>query len=323
MEFISDLLLNIFSQFTNPKKRVFIFFILISLIIATLWLIFNKKNSFKNAIKIIFNPKLLFSKSAKSDYKIFLINQIIMFVVSPVLITQLSIATALYYYFHTISWLSSGMLSHFSIYIVISLFTLFHFILDDFTKFIIHRWMHKWHFLWALHKVHHSATNLTPMTVFRTHPLEGIIFSLRSIFTQAIMLSSFIFLFGNNINLLTVLGVNVFIFIFNICGSNLRHSHISIRYWKWMEFIFISPAQHHIHHSISKEHHDKNFGVSLAIWDWLFNSLHHSEDTKNLTLGIGKINNENIHNLKNIYIQPLIEILSIFKKKVIHLRNLK
>ena len=31
--------------------------------------------------------------------------------------------------------------------------------------------------LWALHKVHHSATVLTPMTVFRTHHLEGINFS--------------------------------------------------------------------------------------------------------------------------------------------------
>ena len=57
--------------------------------------------------------------------------------------------------------------------------------------------MHKWPILWALHKVHHSATVLTPMTVFRTHPLEGIIFSLRSSLTQAISISSFVFLFGD------------------------------------------------------------------------------------------------------------------------------
>ena len=65
--------------------------------------------------------------------------------------------------------------------------------LDDFSKFFIHRFMHKWPILWSIHKVHHSATTLTPMTVFRTHPLEGIIFSLRSSTTQAISISSFIF----------------------------------------------------------------------------------------------------------------------------------
>jgi sterol desaturase/sphingolipid hydroxylase (fatty acid hydroxylase superfamily) len=137
--------------------------------------------------------------------------------------------------------------------------------------------MHKWPILWSLHKVHHSATVLTPMTVFRTHPLEGIIFSLRSSVTQAISISSFIFLFGNTVSLYTVLGVNIFVFIFNVLGSNLRHSHVGIQYWKWVEYIFISPAQHQLHHSIAKEHHDKNFGAALAIWDWFFGSLHHSK----------------------------------------------
>ena len=323
METITDIFFNILNQFTNPKKRVFVFYIFLSIVIATLWLMFRKKKSFKKAIKIIFNPKLLFSKSATSDYKVFIINQIIMFLVSPVLLTQLTIATGLYYYFHTISWLSSGMYAHFPIYFIISFFTIFHFILDDFTKFIIHRWMHRWHFLWALHKVHHSATNLTPMTVFRTHPLEGIIFSLRSVFTQAITLSSFIFLFGKNVDLLTVLGVNIFIFLFNVFGSNLRHSHIGIRYWKWLEFILISPAQHHLHHSVSKEHHDKNFGVSLAIWDWIFGSLHHSEETDSLILGIGNSDNDNMHNLRNLYTQPILEIWSLIKKKLNRFKQVK
>ena len=44
---------------------------------------------------------------------------------------------------------------------------------------------------------------------------------------------------------------------------------------------------------------------------------------KNLTLGIGKTNNENTHNLINLYIQPLIEIFNLFKKKFIQLKNIK
>ena len=152
------------------------------------------------------------------------------------------------------------------------------------------------------------------MTVFRTHPLEGIIFSLRSSVTQAISISSFIFLFGNTVSLYTILGVNIFVFIFNVLGSNLRHSHVGIQYWKWVEYIFISPAQHQLHHSIAKEHHDKNFGAALAIWDWFFGSLHHSEDFETLELGIKKNQEDESHELKALYLNPFFEIKNYFVK---------
>jgi len=176
----------------------------------------------------IFDKKILLSKSAKSDYLLFFINQIIMSVISPVLITQLAIATALFYYFHSVSWLDAGVWNNTPLAVIISAFTLFHFLLEDFSKYFVHRLMHKWPILWAIHKVHHSATFLTPMTVFRTHPLEGVVFSLRSAFTQAISISSFVFLFGPQVDIATILGANIFIFAFNIAGSNLRHSHIDI-----------------------------------------------------------------------------------------------
>ena len=321
MEIFSEYLIKIGNQFVDPKKRVFIAYILISLAIALGWFIFKRKLSFKKALNKIFDKKIFFSKSAKSDYKIFFINQLIMMIISPLLITQLTIATALYFYFHTIDWLSVGMFKNtFPIIVVIS-FTTFQFTIDDFSKYIIHRFMHRWPILWSLHKVHHSATVLTPMTVFRTHPLEGIIFSLRSSLTQAVSISSFIFLFGNSVSLFTVLGVNIFVFLFNILGSNLRHSHIGIRYWRWLEYIFISPAQHQLHHSVAREHHDKNFGAALAIWDWMFGSLHHSVEYETLELGIEKNQKDETHNLKDLYISPFIEIKNYFLRKFKKLKN--
>ena len=194
MDIFSDYFLKIGNQFIDPKKRVFFVYIIISIIIAVGWFILNKKFSFKNALKKIFDKKIFFSKSAKSDYKVFFINQLIMMTISPLLITQLTIATALYFYFHSIDWLSLGMFANTLPIIVVITFTTFQFTIDDFSKYIIHRFMHRWPILWSLHKVHHSATVLTPMTVFRTHPLEGIIFSLRSSLTQAISISIFIFL---------------------------------------------------------------------------------------------------------------------------------
>ena len=132
MEIITEYLTNIGNQFIDPKKRVFLAYIAISIFIAFIWFILNKKFSLIEALKKIFDKKIFFSKSAKSDYKIFLINQLIMMFVSPFLITQLTIATALYFYLHTIDWLSAGMFKSTMPILVIISFTTFQFTIDDF-----------------------------------------------------------------------------------------------------------------------------------------------------------------------------------------------
>ena len=322
MDLLNFLFLDSLYEFFNPKKRIFIGYLLIAIFIAVFWLVYFRKLNLREAIKKIFDKKILLSKSAKSDYLLFFINQIIMSVISPVLITQLAIATALFYYFHSVGWLDAGVWNNTPLVIIISAFTLFHFLLEDFSKYFVHRLMHKWPILWAIHKVHHSATFLTPMTVFRTHPLEGVVFSLRSAFTQAISISSFVFLFGPQVDIATILGANIFIFAFNIAGSNLRHSHIDISYWKWLEYLIISPAQHQVHHSVLKQHHDKNFGVALAVWDWLFGSLHHSEKIENLKLGIHINQKEDTHSLRSLYFEPLKEIILIVIKPLTKLKQI-
>ena len=321
MDVLNFLFLDSLYEFLNPKKRIFIGYILTSIIIAFLWLIVFRNKNLSQSVKKIFDRKIFFSKSAKSDYLLFFLNQIIMSIISPLLITQLAIATIIFYYLHSVSWLNSGILNNTPAFLILVLFTIFHFTLEDFSKFIVHRFMHKWPILWALHKVHHSATYLTPMTVFRTHPLEGVIFSLRGAFTQAISISLFVFFFGSNVDIVTILGANIFIFAFNIAGSNLRHSHIDISYWKWIEFIIISPAQHQLHHSVLQKHHDKNFGVALALWDWLFGSLHHSEKIDQLKLGIDINQKDETHNLINLYFDPLKEIFCITNKRFKRLKS--
>ena len=324
MDVLNFLFLDSVYEFLNPKKRIFIGYLLTSIIIAFIWLIIFRNKNFSQSIKKIFDKKIFFSRSAKSDYLLFFLNQIIMSIINPLLITQLAIATTIFYYLHSVSWLNSGILNSAPAFLIITLFTIFHFILEDFSKFIVHRFMHRWPILWALHKVHHSATYLTPMTVFRTHPLEGVIFSLRGAFTQAISISLFVFFFGSKVDIATILGANIFIFAFNIAGSNLRHSHIDISYWKWVEFIIISPAQHQLHHSVLQKHHDKNFGVALALWDWLFGSLHHSEKLDQLKLGINKNQKDETHGLISLYFNPLKEILLITIKRFKRLNsNLK
>ena len=308
-----DVVTDIFGHFLDPRKRVYLGYLLVSVLIAILWLIFFRGKSFSNSIKFLFDKRIWFSKSSRADFFVFLINRCISIIISPVLITQMVIATAIFYWLHGVSWLQSGSLQHIPDYLIVMSFTISIFLLDDFSKYWVHRWMHKWPILWALHKVHHSAEVLTPLTVYRTHPLEGIVFTIRGTFTQGVSISSFIFFFGNSVDLLTVLGANVFLFLFNTAGSNLRHSHIGIRYWSWLEYIFISPAQHQLHHSIDIAHHDKNFGAALAIWDYIFGSLHHSEEVESLHLGI-ETDDKNFNKLSTLYLSPVLEIIQIISR---------
>ena len=59
----------------------------------------------------------------------------------------------------------------------------------------------------------------------------------------------------------------------------------------------------------------------MACWDWLFGSLHHSIEFDNLELGIEKNQNEQSHSLKNLYLNPFVEIKVFIFKKIIRTKN--
>ena len=317
MEYTS-ILDNFLSDFIDPKKRIFLGYLGLSIIIAYTWLILVRQSSLRIAHYQIFNRKIFFSKSAQIDYKLFFVNRAFSLLISPLLITQIAIATFIYYVLHRQNMFYSGQFSDFNKTVVVALFSISMFVADDFTKYFLHRWMHRWPLLWAFHKVHHSAETMTPITVYRVHPAEGILYGLRSAVTQGIVISTFVFAFGNVVDLYTIIGVNILVFFFHIAGSNLRHSHISIGYWKFLEHVFISPAQHQLHHSIAEEHHDKNFGAALAIWDWLFGSLHLSDVEKNIIYGLSE-SDSGPKTISDMYFKPFKDIkriLLVYFKKI-------
>ena len=276
-ELFTDLFLSLFNEVANPQKRVFVGYLASAVAIALLWLCFVEKTSPKTAVKKIFDKRIWFSQSSFADFKIILINRVIMSAGAATVVSQLTISTLLYNLLHEQTLIQPLAFHAMSAGMVAILFTVFFFIFDDFSRFFVHRLMHKIPFLWAFHQVHHSAETMTPFTIFRTHPVEGVIFILRTSIVQGVVISVFIFLFGNKVDLVTVFGASVGVVIFHSLGSNLRHSHIKIRYPKIVERIFISPGQHQIHHSTEKKHFDKNFGVAFAIWDLMLGSLAFSE----------------------------------------------
>ena len=299
--------------FTNPQKRIYWLYLITAFLIGFLYL-FYQNNSIKVSLKTFFSYTTWCSKSARTDYLILFLNSFFMFIISSKLLSKSIIAFFVYY---TLSDIipSVIIISSLQDWHIALLFTLTLFILEDFTKYWVHRWLHTVSFLWPFHRVHHSATTLNFFTVFRTHPIEAILFSLRNAITQGIIVGLFFFLFGNQVTLLMVLGANAFNFTFNILGSNLRHSPISVPYPNWLERYFISPSQHHIHHSNSFKHKDKNFGIILSCWDRWFGSFCHSKKSDNIAYGVHDSLGEKENSLSYLYIRPFINSFKRLMKR--------
>mgnify|MGYP006074895079 CR=1 FL=1 len=295
-----------FSELTGlvsqGSKRLFIGYMLSAAVIAIIWLIWQRQLSFTASFRWLFQRKKWWSSSNKSDYQMMFLNQPIMLLLSPLLLSKLALATSLFYTFS--HWVSRPLWSaDISIFWVSVIFTLCLFVVDDASRYYLHRFMHRSPVLWAFHRVHHTAECLTPFTVLRTHPVEGILFGFRSALVQGLLIGIFVFVFADRVTLISLLGGNLFISVLNLLGSNLRHSPVPISYGKTLEKWLISPAQHQIHHSQASQHWDKNFGAFIALWDRLGKTLAYGSNTQNLSYGLlGQKLEE--HQLATLYWQP-------------------
>ena len=138
------------------------------------------------------------------------------------------------------------------------------FLAQDLSRFVLHLAMHRCAALWRFHRTHHSAPVLTPLTLFRVHPVEHGLYFLRSLAVFGLISGGAIWLFGRDFAAFDILGVGLAGFLFNVAGANLRHSHVWLTFGRWERW-FVSPAQHQLHHS--REHGHCNLGSALALWD--------------------------------------------------------
>lgn len=166
------------------------------------------------------------------------------------------------------------------------LFALVSLLCYDFVFYAIHYAMHKIPALWAIHKVHHSAEVLTPLTRSREHFLAGPIWAAGSAFSFAFAAGIFAYLFDGGITQATILGAGVFSFILGLTGA-FRHYHIQVRYPRWVEKWIQSPAMHHTHHSYLKKHWDTNLAAVTSIYDRMFGTLYIPEKDEFTPWGIG------------------------------------
>ena len=299
----------------DANQRIYWLYSLIAIGMAV-GVFYYKKLSYK----ALFSPKIWWHPSARHDYVIFFINRLLKTLgVIPVLLVMAPLAIGFS------GWLENIFGTHTFLnlpsWIIVGIFTLVLFVIDDFTRFLLHYILHKVPFLWEFHKVHHSAKVLTPITIYRSHPVESLLYSARMILSQGIAVGICYYFFGPTLSMFDVLGANVFVFAFNIMGSNLRHSHVWLSWGNNLENWFISPAQHQIHHSDKRIHIDCNFGSALAIWDKAFKCLILASTVshpQNINVGLGKSFTQ--HNtLLGIYLKPFIGALKALFSPLIKL----
>jgi sterol desaturase/sphingolipid hydroxylase (fatty acid hydroxylase superfamily) len=315
MDFLSSNFKELALYILDPNQRLFWGYLLSALLFASVVYFVNLKKIIKSGstqkkqqglIAFLFPKKIFLARSALNDYGLFIVNKLFKAALFPfIILTMVPVALGIS---SAIEWLF-GPMAHFTLSSasIMVVFTILLFIFDDFTRFLLHYCLHKSHYLWEFHKVHHSATVLTPFTIYRSHPIENYLYACRMALTQGFVVGLCYYLFGPTLKMIDIIGANVFIFAFNIMGSNLRHSHIRMSWGDKIEGLFLSPAQHQIHHSDNVKHFDKNFGTVLSLWDRLFSCFMRASEVGALSFGIGK-EGELHRSLMGIYLQPFINV---------------
>jgi sterol desaturase/sphingolipid hydroxylase (fatty acid hydroxylase superfamily) len=269
--------------FLKPDTRIYWAYLLASFIIA--WLVYRFK--FKDFITFCFPKNIYLHKSSKIDYGVFLINHV--FSITSIFLSWFNMAF-IAFWFHKKLIFFIGPLETKYLWeegSIIS-FTLIIVLLKDFAVYIAHVLHHKINFIWAFHRTHHSAEVLNPITLYRVHPVNELISKLIRSTVLGLIYGLIIYLFKSHPSVTLIFGTNAIIWIFNILGSNLRHTHIWISYGYILSHILISPAQHQIHHSKNKVHHNKNYGEIFALWDWIFGTLYIPAKKENINFGLSE-----------------------------------
>ncbi len=132
---------------------------------------------------------------------------------------------------------------------------LFGLVVADFVFWVQHLVSHKVPLLWKFHKVHHSQRELNFFTNDRVHPVE---YGLWHLF-QVLPLIFFSF----------EVPEIYLIAVFYKWQPLLIHANVRTNLGP-LKHILVTPQSHRVHHSLRPEHHDRNFGAVLTIWDHLF-----------------------------------------------------
>ncbi len=188
-------------------------------------------------------------------------------------------------------------------------------LIGDFIGWAIHYLQHKVPLLWQFHKVHHSAEVMHPVSNFREHPVDNLAYGFFISMGFGVMHGLAARYLGFLPSVPTLIGVPLLMFLFNVVGYNLRHSHVWLRWPGIWSKVFPSPAHHHVHHSCHPDHIDKNFAFMFPIWDVIFRTYHMPEDNRDVKFGIPDYDGgKELTSCLRLYFLPFRDAYRLFRK---------
>ncbi|MCA9582893.1 MAG: sterol desaturase family protein, partial [Myxococcales bacterium] len=146
------------------------------------------------------------------------------------------------------------------------------FLLADLGRYVQHRSMHEVPSLWRFHQLHHSVDVLNVWKTSRNHIVERIAQQMM-LFAPAILLGA------SDEVLLPFIVANGLLGVYD-------HSNVDFRLGP-IEYVFMGPEAHRIHHSRDLSEGNTNFGTALLVWDWLFGT--YTAPPQRTRLGHGKV----------------------------------
>lgn len=128
------------------------------------------------------------------------------------------------------------------------------FVARDFQYYWLHRAEHRVRVLWASHMIHHSLERFTFTSAVRLPWME-------SVYKPALWL--WVPLVGFHPAAFAAIGALV------LTVGQLQHTEL-VRRRSPLDWLFVTPGAHRVHHGSNPEYLDKNFGSMLIVWDRLF-----------------------------------------------------
>ncbi|WP_375267163.1 sterol desaturase family protein [Planktotalea sp.] len=291
MDILLQIYQSVYTSFTDLNSRLAVFYLCITvLIVAVLWMVRGRPSSF---IAYLLPKEVYLHKSNLVDIKIFLFNSLLSVLELFALVTMTALMTS--GVLNMLLTATGGSLAPVEMTLSkLAAATLIMILTLDFCKYWAHRLHHETMILWSFHALHHSVEIMTPLTASRNHPVFLVLRALLNTVVVGTVQALMLFLLMGKIEILTIGSVNAAYFIFNAFGSNLRHSHVWLSYGPVLEHVFISPAQHHVHHSIERKHFNKNYGEVFAIWDLMFGTLYVLREHEKLEFGLSNLKGERV-----------------------------
>lgn len=134
------------------------------------------------------------------------------------------------------------------------------FLIQDFLKWCIHNLLHRVSWLWQFHKVHHSVVTMDWLGNMRYHWMEVLVYN-------GLLFLPLSFL-GFAPRLFFWIG------LIEVTIGHFNHSNVNIDV-KWLRYFLNSPRMHIWHHAADEPQAiNRNFGIVLSVWDWLFRTAY-------------------------------------------------